>query len=186
MDIRRLWRVSCGAVLLAGACRTAPAFDARSRGALAQTVIAGWPDSSRVAATLAIERYGPPDAIAENALGWKRTGPWKRVVVSNSAEGAAARSAPELEETVSYRVPASKRGDLAEFDRGVRVSEDGSELSARSSDESMNFLALNLAGEIVRGARDPADARRTYDRIAELAVAGKSSAYTRGLLLPPR
>lgn len=184
MDIATLSRVSVAAAFLASGCRTAPDFGPPSRGRIAHQVISAWPETSRAAAALAIVRYGPPDAIAQDALGWTRAGPWLRVVVVNASAGAGTRSAPELEETVAYRFPASKRDALARFGRGVTVADDGAALSSKSGDENLNFLALNLADEIARGARDPADARRTYDRIATLAVAGKSSPYTRGLLFP--
>ena len=166
-----------------GGCRTVGTFDARGRGSLAASVIVGWSEPSRLAAAQALERYGPPDAIAPGALGWRDKSPWLRIVVWDAAGN---RAAGNLEETVAYRVPEAKRQGLADFARGVRVSEDGSELSARSSDESLNFLALNLANDIARGLKDPEQARKSYDRIVELALAGKSSPYMRELMFAPR
>ncbi|MGI8616092.1 MAG: hypothetical protein ACR2L4_04825 [Actinomycetota bacterium] len=55
------------------------------------------------------------------------------------------------------------------------------ELSARCDKEEMNFLALNLADEVVRGATSVDDARRTYTEQAMAAMMGKPAPYTEGL-----
>ena len=47
----------------------------------------------------------------------------------------------ELKETVAYRLPPGKRAAVAAFSGMVEISEDGEELSARSGDERLNFLA---------------------------------------------
>lgn len=168
--------LACG---LLAACRTVPAFDSRRRGELARAVIADWSEPSRLLAARTIEQYGPPDAISAGGLGWAWKGPWKRIVVWDGAAADAADGG--YQQTVAYRVPEDKRAALTDFGRGVRVSQDGRELSALSSDEALNFLALNLADEIARGVRSPGEARGFYDRTAQLAAAGKSSPYLWGL-----
>jgi hypothetical protein len=84
-------------------------------------------------------------------------------------------------------VPSEKRKALAAFTRRLVVSEDGKQLSVRGNSEALDFLALNLAHEIVRGTRDPIAARHFYGRIYLLSQAGKSSPYMEELLfLQPR
>ncbi len=155
------------AVLLiaaAAGCRaTTPEFDARERGETARSVIADWDGQSRVAAAVALERYGAPDALAEDGLGWRKRGSWARVVVR---QGGGVR------QTVSYRVPEDKLDAVQRFGL-VEVTED--EMSATAVDERLNVLALNLADEVARGARKPDEARALYDKILGLEAAGKSS-----------
>ena len=177
-DLRLTLALALTAVFSA-ACRTAAPFDSPQRVALAQKIISGWAEPSRRMAAKAIERYGPPDAIAQGAVGWKRKGVWKRIVVWNAPKGGTREN---VEETVAYRVPEGRREAIALFNSGVRVSEDGAEMSARSNDEALNYLALNLADEVARGARGWVEARGFYEKTAALAAAGKSSPYMRGIL----
>src|SRR5207245_997369 len=112
MKIRLLLLSAC---LLAG-CRTLPAFDSRRRAELAAAVISNWSEFSRLTATRAIEQYGPPDAIALGALGWKRNGPWKRIVVWDATKDYIVKegTAADFQQTVVYRVPSAKRKALAD------------------------------------------------------------------------
>ena len=73
---------------------------------------------------------------------------------------------------------------MAEFTlpKNSKVSKDGHELSVRGHSEALNFLAFNLAYQIIRGVRDPADARRFASKIAQISQSGKSSSYMDRLL----
>ena len=44
--------------------------------------IAQWPEASREAARLVIDKYGEPDEVTETQLTWYHPGPWKRVVAT--------------------------------------------------------------------------------------------------------
>ncbi|WP_246231870.1 hypothetical protein [Sinorhizobium alkalisoli] len=44
--------------------------------------VEGWPQLSREAAQLVIDRYGEPDEATETQLVWHQPGPWKRVVAT--------------------------------------------------------------------------------------------------------
>jgi hypothetical protein len=173
------------AVLVVG-CRTAEPFDAAQRGSVAKSIIAAWSLPSKMTAARLIEEYGPPDAVALGALGWKSKGRWKRIVLWDENESYAEEhgSAGNLQQTVAYRVPWARRQALAAFSGDVIVSPDGTELSARSNNEGLNYLALNLADEVGRGVRDPQGARRFYERTVDLAAGGKSSPYMQGFLFP--
>ncbi|MBI2385569.1 MAG: hypothetical protein HYV14_06110 [Elusimicrobia bacterium] len=172
-----------GAGLVAG-CRTAAPFDAARRGSLAEDIIAAWPAPSRLAAAAMIEKYGPPDALAPDGMGWKDKGRWKKIIV-RERPGESGGTAGILEQTAAYRVPTSARRELAAFGDKVRISPDGTAISARSDDEALNFLALNLAVAIGRGDLDAAGARDSYRRAVDLSNAGKSSALMKELLFPP-
>lgn len=45
--------------------------------------IQDWPEESREAAKLVIDKYGKPDEITETCLIWHKPGPWKRIVALN-------------------------------------------------------------------------------------------------------
>lgn len=143
-------------------------------------------DWSNLSTNLLIDKYGPPDRVETRRLVWEKRGPWKRIVVWDMMgffEGDF--SVKNIEETLYYPVPRERRGDVREFRKDLTVSEDGAELSARSASEETNFLALNLADEIVRGKTKVADARAFYDQTVKLSESGKTSPYMKGLLFQP-
>lgn len=173
--------------ILSASCRTTAPFGASQRASLAGDIIAGWSPASRLVAAAMLEQYGSPDALASDGLGWKNKGRWKKIVVRDRTDlrvletGAAGM----LEQTVAYRMPEDRRRELAGFSDEVRVSPDGTALTARSDGEAINFLALNLAVAIGRGDIDAAGARNSYKRAVDLSKAGKSSPLMRELLFPP-
>ncbi len=136
------------------------------------------------AAHKSIERYGAPDDVLASALIWHDQGPWKRVVVNRDR---VPHRFPKphndlLEGWVSYRVPPDKANDLARFDGSVIVERTRGEIGARCDKEEMNYLALNLAHDIVAGKTDVDEARRDYTTKAAGFMMGKSDPYTEGLL----
>ena len=151
-----------------------------------ETVIRNWPEGARITARAMIAKYGQPTRYSEGALVWIANGPWEKTVVYRSAwpHFAGKKDKDYLEQTIAYRVPNEKIGELRRFDRRLEVNESRSQLSARSESEPMNFLALNLADEIVTDKRSAEEARDFYLKTERLAKAGKSSAYTEGFLFP--
>jgi hypothetical protein len=90
--------------------------------------------------------------------------PWKRIVASKAfyRHDFPAPHIDAVESGLDYRVPVDKFSALAEFDGSVVVARTAGEISARCHDEQANFLAINLAHDIVTGARNPEDARAYY------------------------
>jgi hypothetical protein len=140
----------------------------------------GWPGTPRLAARLMLEKYGPPQRIQPDRLDWDGRWPWKRMSVD------ASRISRPLEQVLDYDVPNSRRAALLRFRHGLILYAEEGELAARSDREEFNFLTLNLAHEIVRGARGPAEARFFHAQICRLAQTGKQSPYTSGLLFSHR
>jgi hypothetical protein len=126
--------------------------------------IVEWPEESREAARLVLDRYGEPDEVTETLLTWHRPGPWKRIVASRAfhRHEFPAPHVDAVESVIDYRVPPDKCTALARFDGSVVVERTTGELSARCHDEQANFLALNLAHDIVTGAKSAEEARRYY------------------------
>ena len=154
----------------------------------AETTVQGWPASSRAVATLMIARYGKPLRFSEDALTWYNNGPWQRTVVHRNSwpHGLGDEDKNFLEQSVAYRVPDDKVDDLKRFDPRLEADPVAAALSSRSESESANYLALNVAEEIITGKRGLEAARRFYLNKARLAGTGKSSSYLDGLLFDAR
>lgn len=151
-----------------------------------EAVIQKWSESARATARAMIAKYGEPSRYTDGALVWFNNGPWAKTVAYRSAwpHFLGKRDKDYLEQTIAYRVPVEKVDDLKRFDRRLEVNESSGQLSSRSESEAMNFLALNLADEIVKEKRSVEDARDFYTKTESLSKAGKSSRYLDGFLFP--
>jgi hypothetical protein len=87
-----------------------------------------------------------------------------------------------LEQFIPYRVPVDKFGDLAAFDGSVLVDRTKGLMSARCAGEGGNFLALNLADEIIQGKMDVATARRTYAEAMKERMEGRTPEIMKRLM----
>ena len=130
----------------------------------AADVIATWRERPRKIAQKLIDQYGAPDEVTSRRLIWHNNGAWKRSEVINEE---ILHRFPEphydsLLRVISYRVPPRAGGDLLRFDGSVVVERTRGELGARGDDESANYLALNLAHEIINGTKSVDQARRFY------------------------
>lgn len=153
----------------------------RANAAAARTTVAGWPEGSRMVAEALIEKYGAPDAVEDGRLTWNGNGGWKRTTVHRlPSEGSEV-----VEQSIGYVVPRDRRAALTQLDLALKVDEASGELTATSESEETNFLALNLADEVVKETRTPEGARAYYVQTLRLAGAGKSSPYMRELLFRP-
>src|SRR5215217_2654304 len=123
-----------------------------------------WPEQSREAAKLVIDKYGEPDEVSDSQLIWQRRGEWKRIVASRAfyQHDFPAPHQDSIESFIDYRVPPEKFADLAAFDGSVICERTAGEISARCHDEEANRLALNLAHDIVTGAKTVQEARDYY------------------------
>ena len=139
-----------------------------------QSTTMGWPEGARAAAKEMTDRYGPPDETTPSQLVWLRKGPWKRSVVSREEVKHAwpSEHVDVLEQGIDLRVPTDRFDDLAAFDGSVMAERTKGELSARCGGEAANFLAINLARDVVLGNRTVADARRVYEAQMKAFKAG--------------
>lgn len=127
-------------------------------------IIAQWPEESREAAQLVLDKYGEPHEATPSALTWYDVGPWKRLIASKAfyQHDFPAPHADVVESVIDYRVPPDKFTELARFDGSMIVERTAGEVSARCHDEEANNLALNLMHDIVRGTKSAAEARAYY------------------------
>ena len=149
----------------------------------AQGVIAAWPEQARDLAETILQEYGPPDVVLPTQLTWTGRMPWKWIAVYRDPSSSGRPRG--LEQAVDYEVPVRKWRALAAFARGVGYDPVKRELIVRTDGEPTNFLALNLADEIVRGQRNAEGAREFYDKTVYLAFGGKNSPYMTRLRFRP-
>lgn len=153
----------------------------------AQDLIRDWPDQSREATQIVIDQRGEPDEATESMLIWREAAPWKRVIATRQfhEHDFPAPHIDCLESVIDYRVPVDTVSALAEFDGSVVVERTAGEISARCHDEQANFLALNLANDIVTGGRSVEDARRYYAKEFLDFRKGEPTPYMEGLHFDP-
>jgi hypothetical protein len=149
----------------------------------ASHTIARWPQESREAAQLVLDKYGEPAEVTDSQLTWHHPGPWKRIVASQTFFGHnfPAPHSDSVESVIDYRVPPRLVSALAEFDGSVIVERTAGEVSARCHDEQANFLALNLMHDIVRGAKTVQQAREYYAQEFADYRRKKPTPYMQGL-----
>lgn len=152
-----------------------------------ESIILTWPAFSYRLSRLMISKYGQPSEATDHRLVWRDKGPWKWTAVYRIAPGGRLpwKNRGRLEQSVAYRVPAGKLGDLARFDPDIEADAEEGLLTARSDEESANYLALNLADEVLRGRRTPQEAHNFRESVTRQQDTGKSSPYLERLLFVP-
>jgi hypothetical protein len=181
---RPLRLLSCAvALLLVSASATVADAQVTITQASVDQLTANWPVKPREVATTTIAKYGLPDEATASMLIWHNNGSWKRTILYREE---VAHDFPKphtdlLEQFVNFRVPTNKFDELAAYDGSVIVERTKGEISARCDKEEMNFLALNLANDIVSGRRTVAQARKFYADTAMAAMRGETPPYVQGL-----
>lgn len=124
----------------------------------------GWSEEAKEAAQLVINKYGEPHEETDSLLIWNHVGPWNRMVAYRDPDphDFPAPHKDSVESFLECSVPVHKVSQIVEFDGSVVVNRTRGELSARCHDEEANNLALNLANDIVTGAKTVQQAREYY------------------------
>ena len=133
-----------------------------------EQIIDNWPNEPRESAKRLVEHYGEPQEYSESQLTWHGTQDgWRRTVLSKeeTPHDCPAHHTDFLEQFIDYKVPVDMFSKLAEYDGSVIAERTKGELSARCGGTSMNFVAINLAHEIITGRRTVAEARAEYTRL---------------------
>ena len=147
-----------------------------------EQVIEDWPEGPKSSAQRLIKEYGQPDEYSESRLVWYETKDgWKRTELSREEVPHEFPSAHSdfLEQFIDYKVPVEMFTPLAEYDGSVIVDRTKGELSARCAGTSMNFVAVNLAHDIVTGKRNVQQARDEYTRLYAAYQRGEHPPYTK-------
>ncbi len=149
-----------------------------------EQMMQSWPKASREAANDLMKKYGPPAAVTADAAIWGKAGPWKRSIVYRTEvpHNFPGPHTDVMQQFIDYKVPLNMYDDLARYDGSVVLERTAGEMSARCDKEGANFLALNLANEIVTGKRSIESARKKYGEQIMAMKAHKSAPYTEKLI----
>lgn len=153
----------------------------RTDAASVEQIISGWKMKPHQVARQMMAKYGPPNEVTRERLIWHHNGPWKRTEVVNE-EIPHLFPKPHsdmLLQAVDYRVPPDLFDELARYDGSIIAERTKGELAARCDMEEANFLAINLANEIINGKKTVEEAREFY---AEAMREMKHSEYKQGFL----
>jgi len=149
-----------------------------------ERMMAGWPTASKEAAKFMTEKYGMPAAMTSEMAVWGRTGPWKRTVVyaREYSHEFPMHHTDVMQQWIDYKAPSDMYDELAMYDGSVVLERTSGEISARCDKEGANFLALNLAHDIVMGKQTVEGARRMYGEQVMAMKAGRAAPYMMGLM----
>lgn len=162
---------------------TAPPQGAPMMGDMGPMIVANWPDQQRRGVSMLVDRYGPPDEVTPSAAVWHSRGPFDCIKVFREEvqhQWPVAHS-DFIENTVAYKVPVDKVGDLAKFDGSLIVDRTKGRLAARCDSEPHNVLALNLANDICTGSKNVNDARDYLARALKDEQSGTIDDYMKSL-----
>lgn len=138
--------------------------------------MSGWSDASKMAVMMMKKSYGEPASKTADMMMWNNTGQWKKTVVyaKEFKHDFPMPHTDVMEQWIDYKVPQEKFNDLAKYDGSVVCSRTNGEISARCDKEGANFLAINLANDIITGKKDVKSARDFYAKsIKEMINGGK-------------
>ncbi len=138
--------------------------------------VKGWPKASQMAVKEVTEKYGEPNGITENELIWTDAGVWKKIRISKeeTKHNFPVEHTDMMQMTIQYDVPQDKMDELGQYDGSVTFDRTQGLMSARCDLEANNFLALNLANDIITDKKTVEEARKAYaDIVKEMMNGGK-------------
>jgi len=148
-----------------------------------EDILSEWPDDPTQVANTVIDEYGAPDEATTTRLIWLENDPWKYSILYRDGvtHEFPAEHTDYLEQAIDYRVSPDRYDELGRFDGGVTVRRTRGELSAECHGEPANFLALNLAHDILTDEKSVEEARQAYTEIFARKEAGGQPDYIQDL-----
>lgn len=152
-----------------------------------EQVLDEWDDDPADVARTVVDKYGEPDDVTSRRLLWYDNGPWKRSVLRPDG---ADHEFPDhhvdyLEQVIDYRVPPDRADEVIRFDGSVTIRRTRGELSAECHGEPANFLAINLAHDVLQDDKTVEEARDVYSEIYARKEMGDQPAYITDLHFEP-
>jgi hypothetical protein len=141
--------------------------------------LAGWPKVSIAVASDLITKYGLPQESNDRELTWHDNGPWKRTVLHREEiqHNFPLPHKDVLAQTVNYRVPTDKVGDLLKYDGSLVIDRTRGELTVHCDNEQANTLTLNIANDIVTGNRNVEQALAYHAQVVRGVQIGEQETY---------
>ena len=134
------------------------------------------------------QKYGAPDGVTDFRLTWQNKGPWREIILDKQEvpHHFPKPHTDVLLQVIDYRVPPDKFDELAEYDGSIIVERTKGTMGARCDKEEMNFLALNLAHDIITGNKSVKEARDAYAETVKQVMKGEKPEYTMKLAFQPQ
>jgi hypothetical protein len=144
----------------------------------------GWSDASKMAVMMMKKNYGEPAEKTADMMMWNNTGQWKRTVVyaKEFKHDFPLPHTDVMQQWIDYKVPQEKFSDLAKYDGSVVCNRTNGEISARCDKEGANFIAINLANDIITGKKDVKSARDFYAMSIKEFINGGKPEYMQKLV----
>ena len=154
-----------------------------SKNAMMMPDVKNWPEASRMAVKEITDKYGKPDGVTSNELIWLKKGVWKKICIDKkeSKHSFPIEHTDMMQTTISYKVPTETMDELGKFDGSVSFDRTQGTMSARCDKEGNNFLALNLANDIITGKKSVEEARKAYGDIVKEKMNGGNPMYMQKL-----
>lgn len=149
--------------------------------------LSDWPQASQDAAKHMMDTYSESPEVTDTMLIWGPTGPWKRTVIYKEATTHMfpVEHPDVMQQWINLDVPPDYFDDLAHYDGSVVANRTEAEISARCDKEAANFLAINLAHDIIKDVRTVEEARQFYAETMKALMEGgtpSDPAYVEGLI----
>lgn len=143
----------------------------------------GWSDASKMAVMSMKEKYGEPAEKNSEMMMWKNTGQWKKTVVyaQEFDHDFPLPHTDVMQQWIDHEVPPEKFAELANFDGSVVANRTNGVISARCDLEGANFLAINLAHDIIEGNKSVENAREFYATAMKEMINGGKPDYIQKL-----
>lgn len=143
----------------------------------------GWSDASKMTVMDMKKKYGEPAEKTATMMVWNNTGQWKRTIIyaKEFKHDFPMAHTDVMEQWIDYNVPPEKVTELAHYDGSVVCNRTGGEISARCDKEGANFLAINLAHDIITGTKNVKSARDFYATTIKEMINGGKPAYMQKL-----
>lgn len=159
-------------------------LQANAQNKVADLNLDDWPKDHRKAVEEMMEKYGQPDEATASMVIWNNNGPWEKTIIYKEEwqHDFPKGHKDYVEQFINYEPVEDKFDEIAQYDGSVILERTAGLMSARCDKERMNFLAINLAHEIMTGKRNVKDAREFYAKTAVETMMGGSSVYTEKFL----
>lgn len=138
-----------------------------------------WSEASLKAVEELKGKYGAADETTDSRMIWFNKGPFKEIIVYAEAiqHDFPMPHKDVMESVLNYQVPPNKFDDIAMFDGSISIDRTRGTMSAMCDKEANNFLALNVAHDIIKNVRTPMQARAFFAKTVMAAKDGNMSPY---------
>ena len=145
--------------------------------------LSSWPEASRMAVKEITDKYGKPDGVTKDELIWMKKGVWKKICINKkeSKHSFPIEHTDMMQTTINYKVPMDMMDELGKFDGSVTFDRTQGTMSARCDMEGNNFLALNLANDIMTSKKTVEEARKAFGDIVKEKMNGANPEYMQKL-----